>query len=115
MAKLQEVFLTRSFEEWEALLVASGIPAGRVNTLAEVVRHPQVKARGALVEMDHPSVGKVPVVGVPARLSATPGSVRTPSPRLGQHTDEVLRDLLGLGAPEIAALRAAGAIGGAAT
>jgi crotonobetainyl-CoA:carnitine CoA-transferase CaiB-like acyl-CoA transferase len=53
------------------------------------------------------------VVGVPVRLSATPGSVRTPSPTLGQHTDEVLRDLLGMGAPEIGALRLAGVIGGA--
>ena len=68
-------------------------------------------ARGSLVEIQHPSVGKARVVGVPARLSATPGSVRTPSPRLGEHTDEVLRDLLGLGAQEIGALRAAKAIG----
>jgi formyl-CoA transferase/CoA:oxalate CoA-transferase len=110
VAKLQEVFLTRSYEEWEALLVAKGIPVGTVNTLAEVVEHPQVKARGSLVEMDHPSVGKVRVVGVPMRLSSTPGSVRTPSPRLGQHTDEVLRELLGLGKAELAGLRASRAI-----
>jgi formyl-CoA transferase/CoA:oxalate CoA-transferase len=115
VAKLQAVFLTRSYEEWEALLLANGIPVGAINTLAEVVGHPQVKARGSLVEIDHPSVGKVPVVGVPVRLSVTPGAVRTPAPTLGQHTDEVLRDLLGLGASEIAALRAAGAIGGAAS
>jgi len=111
VATLQEIFLTKSYEEWEALLVASGIPVGRVNTLAEVVKHPQVVARGSFVEMDHPKAGKVPVVGVPARLSATPGSVRTPSPTLGEHTDEVLRDLLGLGAPEIAALRAGKVVG----
>ena len=115
MATLQEVFLTRSYEEWEALLAGNGVPVGIVNNLAEVLRHPQVKARGAMVEMDHPSVGKVPVVGVPARLSATPGSVRTPSPTLGQHTDQVLHELLGLGAAEIAALRASGALGGAPT
>ena len=114
VAKLQAVFLTRSYEAWEALLVKNGIPVGTVNTLAEVVRHPQVKARNALVEIDHPKVGKVPVVGVPARLSMTPGSVRTPSPTLGQHTDEVLRNLLGLGQDEINALRAAAVIGGAA-
>ncbi|MGH8765826.1 MAG: CaiB/BaiF CoA transferase family protein, partial [Burkholderiales bacterium] len=110
VAILQEVFLTRSYEEWEALLVRNGIPVGTVNTLAEVVKHPQVVARKSLVEMDHPKVGKLPVVGVPARLSRTPGSVRSHSPTLGEHTDEVLRDLLGLSAPDIAQLRADKAI-----
>ncbi|HXJ82319.1 MAG TPA: CoA transferase [Candidatus Methylomirabilis sp.] len=108
---LQEVFLTKSYEEWETLLLAAGIPMGAINSIAEVVDHPQVAARGALVEMDHPRAGKVRMVGAPVRLSATPGSVRTPSPTLGEHTDEVLRDLLGLAADEIAALRAAGVLG----
>ena len=109
--KLQEVFLTRGYEEWETLLLAHGIPVGAINTIAEVVEHPQVVARQALVEMDHPRAGKVRMVGAPVRLSETPGSVRTPAPMLGEHTDEVLRELLGLGAVDIAALRAAGAIG----
>ena len=109
--ELQRVFLTRTYKEWEALLVKNGMPVGAINNLAEVVDHPQVKARGALVETNHPTAGKVPVVGVPVRLSATPGSVRTPSPTLGQHTDEVLRELLGLGAAELAARRSAGAFG----
>ncbi len=68
-------------------------------------------ARGALVETSHPRAGKVRMVGAPVRLSETPGSVRTPAPMLGEHTDAVLRDLLGLDADAIAALRAAGAIG----
>ena len=112
--RLQRVFLTRSYEEWEALLVKSGIPVGAINDIAEVIKHPQVKARGALVDTDHPVAGKVAVVGVPVRLSMTPGSVRTPSPTLGQHTDELLRDVLGLDAAAIAALRKAGALGAAA-
>jgi formyl-CoA transferase/CoA:oxalate CoA-transferase len=107
---LQEIFLTRTYEEWEALLVKSGIPVGTVNTLAEVVKHPQVVARKSFVDIDHPKVGKVPVVNVPARLSRTPGAVRTPSPTLGQHTDEALADLLGLDSAAIAALRAGRAI-----
>lgn len=110
VGRLQEVFLTRTYEEWEALLTGSGIPVGAINNLAEVVEHPQVRARGSMVEMDHPSAGRVRIVGVPVRLSATPGSVRTPSPTLGQHTDEVLSEL-GWSAEEIAALRAAGALG----
>ena len=93
------------------MLTKNGIPIGAINDLAQVVDHPQVKARGSIVEIDHPRAGKMRVVGVPVRLSATPGSVRTPSPALGEHTGEVLRELLGLSAAEIDALRAAGALG----
>ena len=109
--KLQQVFLTRGYEEWEALLTKNGIPVGAINNLAQVVDHPQVKARGSIVETVHPRAGKLRVVGVPVRLSDTPGSIRTPSPALGEHTDAVLQDLLGLGTEQIAALRTAGALG----
>ena len=109
--KLQEVFLTRSYEEWESILLGRGVPMGAINGIADIAEHPQVVARSALVEMDHPRAGKVRMVGAPVRLSETPGSVRTPAPMLGEHTDLVLRDLLGLGAEEIAALRTAAVIG----
>ena len=59
IAELQETFLTRPYEEWEPILLAKGIPFGAINGVPEVVEHPQVKARGALVEMDHPQAGKV--------------------------------------------------------
>jgi crotonobetainyl-CoA:carnitine CoA-transferase CaiB-like acyl-CoA transferase len=110
ISRLQEVFNTRTYEEWEKILNEGGIPVGAINNLAQAVEHPQVKARKSIVEMDHPKVGKTRVVGVAARMSATPGAVRTPSPSLGQHTEEVLRAVLGLGKEEIAALRAHGAI-----
>ena len=107
---LQAAFLTRTFEEWEAILVPAGIPMGAINTIDRVVAHPQVAARGALVESDHPVAGRVRSVGPPVRMSETPGRVRTPAPLLGEHTEEVLSSRLGLTAAEIARLRDAGVI-----
>jgi crotonobetainyl-CoA:carnitine CoA-transferase CaiB-like acyl-CoA transferase len=111
IARLQAVFLTRPYEEWEPLLLAQGIPMGAINSIPQVVEHPQVIARGTLVETTHPRAGTVRMVGAPVRLSETPGAVRTPAPMLGEHTDAVLRELLGLDDRAIAALREVGAIG----
>ena len=61
--------------------------------------------------MDHPKAGKVKVVGVPIRFSKTPGSVRTPSPSLGEHTEEVLKEVLGMDETQIEALRSSGGLG----
>jgi crotonobetainyl-CoA:carnitine CoA-transferase CaiB-like acyl-CoA transferase len=105
---LQQVFLTRTYEEWEKLLLANDIPVGAINNLAQVVEHPQVTARHSLLDVDHPRVGKVRVVGSPVRLSRTPARKPTPSPIHGQHTREVLQEVLGLTADEVAALDAAG-------
>ena len=110
VARLQDVFLTRPYEEWEPILLSRGIPMGAINSIAQVVEHPQVIARGALVETAHPRAGKVKMVGAPVRLSETPGSVRTPAPTLGEHTDQVLREVLGLDDEAIAALRNSGVI-----
>ena len=111
IARLQEIFLKKTYAEWEAILVPAGIPMGAINTIDRVVEHPQVKARDVLVECEHPTGGKVRVVGPPVRLSETPGGVRAPAPLLGEHTDEVLRDELGLDAEAIDRLRRLGAIG----
>jgi crotonobetainyl-CoA:carnitine CoA-transferase CaiB-like acyl-CoA transferase len=111
IARLQEIFLTKTYEEWEELFLQHGIPVGAINTIDKVVDHPQVQARGMIVECEHPVAGKVRIVGVPVKLSETPGRVRDPAPLLGQHTDQVLREYLGMDEGEIAALRQAGAIG----
>ena len=111
IARLQEIFLTKSYEEWEAILVPAGIPMGAINTIDKVVAHPQVHARNALVEVEHPTAGKTRVVGPAVKLSATPGAVRAPAPLLGQHTADVLREHLGLDEREIDRLRQIGAIG----
>ena len=114
IARLQEAFLRKSYAEWEEILATAGIPVGAINTIDKVVDHPQVAARGILVDCEHPVAGKVRLVGPRIRLSETPGAIRMPAPLLDEHTDEVLRERLGLDASEIARLRTAGAIGKAA-
>jgi len=112
VAMLQDAFLTKAYEEWEAILLPAGIPMGAINTIGGIVAHPQVRARGAIVECTHPVAGTVETVGPPVRMSETPGSIRRPAPLLGEHTDEVLRTRLGLSDAEIARLRAARVVGG---
>jgi len=104
---LQAALLTRSYEEWEAILMPAGIPVGAINTLDQVAAHPQVQARGVFVDNTHPVAGTVKMVGPPVRMSATPGAVRTPAPLLGEHTAEVLRDRLGMTDDEIRRLHEA--------
>ncbi len=110
IATLQETFLTRSYEEWEEILVAAGVPVGAVNKIDQVVAHPQVKARGAIVEQEHPRAGAVPMTGIPFRLSETPGAIRSPSPALGEHSAQVLHELLGMPAARIDELIASGIV-----
>jgi crotonobetainyl-CoA:carnitine CoA-transferase CaiB-like acyl-CoA transferase len=107
---LQEIFARRSTREWLQVLEAAGVPNGPINDVSQVFEEPQVRARGVRVELDHPVAGKLPTVASPMRFSATPLEHRMPPPLLGEHTDEILRTVLGKGAPEIARLRAEGAI-----
>jgi crotonobetainyl-CoA:carnitine CoA-transferase CaiB-like acyl-CoA transferase len=107
---VQTALLTRTYEEWEQIFLKAGIPVGAVNNIGQVVDHPQVAARESLITMDHPRSGKVLMANVPVRLSKTPGSVRTPAPALGEHTGEILQELLGLSGAEVARLAAAGVV-----
>ena len=86
------------------------MPNGPINNVAQVYEEPQVKARGIRVELDHPAAGKLPTVASPMRFSATPVEYKLAPPTLGQHTDEVLRGVLGMDEAEIAELRASGTL-----
>ncbi len=83
--------LTRA--EWLGVFRKAGVPCGSVNTVGEAIEHPQARSRDMLREVLHPKLGSIRVVGIPAKLSTTPGSLRRPPPLLGQHTEEVLREL----------------------
>jgi crotonobetainyl-CoA:carnitine CoA-transferase CaiB-like acyl-CoA transferase len=107
---LQETFATRSTDAWLDVLEKAGVPSGPIMDIAQVYADPQIEAREMAVELDHPSAGRVTNIGIPAKLSRTPGSLRSAAPTLGQHTDEVLTDF-GYADDDIARLRADGVVG----
>jgi crotonobetainyl-CoA:carnitine CoA-transferase CaiB-like acyl-CoA transferase len=107
---LAQVFAQRTTREWVDALEAAGVPNGPINDVAQVFQEPQVKARGVKIELEHPVAGKLPLVASPMRFSGTPLEHSLAPPTLGQHTDEILREVLKLGEPEIARLRADGVI-----
>ncbi len=108
-AVLAPLLRSRSVGDWTARLEAAGVPCGRVRTVAEALDGPQVAARGLLLDVDHPHLGRGRYVGSPIHLSdAGRGSLRPP-PLLGQHTDEVLGEL-GLSAARVAELRRDGVV-----
>jgi crotonobetainyl-CoA:carnitine CoA-transferase CaiB-like acyl-CoA transferase len=87
-----------------------GVPCGSVRTLTEAVAAPEPRARGMIQTVEHPTAGRYQTVGSPLRLSDTPVRAAGPAPTLGEHTDAVLREVLGYDRDRIAALRAGGAI-----
>jgi CoA:oxalate CoA-transferase len=91
---LAEAFVKNTTKEWQDILDKAGVPNGPINTVDKVLEDPQVLAREMIVEIEHPVAGKLKVPGVPIKLSDTPGSVRTPAPTLGQHTEEILKEFL---------------------
>ena len=105
--RLQALLLTRPKAEWLATLEAAKVPCGAINHLGEVFADPQVQARGMVQHWAHPLRSDLPLVASPLKLSATPVCQQRPPPLLGQHTDEVLQELLGLSAAQCAALRQA--------
>jgi len=107
---LGEVFRRRSKREWLELLEAAGVPNGPINDVAQVFEEPQVKARGVRLELEHRAAGKVPLVASPMRFSDTPLEYRLAPPVLGEHTEELLRGLLGRSESDIARLRSSGVI-----
>lgn len=102
---LEAVMKTRPKADWLSALEAAKVPCGAINSLDEVFADPQVQARGMVTHWQHPLRADLPLVSSPIKLEKTPVRTDRPPPMLGQHTDEVLGELLGVDAARLATLR----------
>ena len=107
---LNELFRTRSISDWTTLCEQIGLPAAGINDMAEVFQDPQVQARNLRVEFERPDGEPIPMVASPLKIPTTPARVRLGPPQLGEHTDQILRDLLGYDTRALEELRAEGVI-----
>lgn len=107
---LRDLFKVRTKSWWIAELEKEGVPCGPINSLEEVFADPQVQARSMTLMVDHAAAGPIPLVGTPMKFSVTPTGAVQPPPLLGEHTSQVLEQLLGIDAAAIALLRESGVI-----
>jgi len=108
---LEPLLRQRTTHAWVEALEDAGVPCGPINRLGEVFADPQVRHRGMRIDLPHALAGSVPLVASPIRLSASPLEYASAPPLLGQHTNEILHELLGLPQAELARLRDQGVIG----
>ena len=106
-AAITAILKTRGAQDWLEKLTAAGIPCGKINSVAEALASPHAQAREMVRTVNHPTAGEVKTLGIPFRFSDTPASVRRPPPTLGQHTEQILRDMLKLSQSRVDELRAA--------
>ena len=100
----------RPASEWLSKLTHAGVPCGPVNTIAQAFSHPQVAARDMLIEVSHPAIGALKMAGSPLKLAGLTNPPRRPPPLLGEHTDQVLAEVLQLTPVEIGELRKRGVV-----
>ncbi len=107
---ISERLAPRTAAEWEARFAEADVPCTRVRSVPEILVDPQALQNGTLATIQHPALGPVRMLGVPVRLTDTPGAPAGPPPAVGEHTDEILAEA-GVSVEEIARLRRAGAVG----
>lgn len=92
---LEEIFLSKSTPEWLQLCKNIGIPAAPINKISEVFNDPQVLARERVIEYNHPTAGKIPLIASPMNIPTQPATIKYPPPLLGEHNEEILKNFLG--------------------
>jgi formyl-CoA transferase len=107
---IEEMLLQKTCDEWMELLVGAAIPCGPVNDMRHLFEDPQVKHRNMIAEVPHPTIGTLRLAGLPIKYSETPGKIRRHPPLLGEHTDEVLAEVLGYSSDRIESLKGQGVV-----
>ena len=107
---IEGVTQTKTTKEWLDIFEGCGMPYAAINDVKAALEHDHVQARGMVTEVEHPWCGKMKLVSHPVKYSGTQPSIRSSPPVLGQHTDEVLSKVLGMGEENISELRAAGVV-----
>lgn len=90
---LEEIFKRKARDEWVDMLESAKIPCGPVNKLSDILNDAHIKEREMVVEMEHPSLGILKMLGVPVKLSRTPGRIKTVPPAQGEHSETVLKQM----------------------
>ncbi|KAG9244611.1 caib/baif family protein-like protein [Calycina marina] len=107
---IEAITITKTTQEWLEIFEGSGMPYSAINDIQGTLNHKHVLARGMVKDMDHPYLGPIKMVNTPVKYSESKPSIRSVPPVLGQHTDEVLREVLGLDETEIQKLKDDGAV-----
>ena len=107
---IAEVMALKTCDEWTSLMVAASIPCGPVNDMQRLFADPQVLHRGMLAEVPHPTIGTLRLGGIPIKYSETPATIHRPPPLLGEHSDEILANVLGCSRGQIEDLKQHGVV-----
>ena len=102
----------KTTKEWADIFEKAGLPYSPINGIKKICEDPHIAHRNMLVEIDQPKIGRIKIAGSPIRLSETPGEVYAPAPLLGEHSEEVLKDVLGYSQEKVSSLLKEGVIKG---
>lgn len=108
--EIEMVSTQKTTQEWLDVFEGKGLPYAAVNDIQGTLNHPHTKARNMVIEVDHEDCGPMKLLNTPMKFSESQPGFRTPPPTLGQHTDEVLREHLGLDEADIRKLRDGGVV-----
>jgi crotonobetainyl-CoA:carnitine CoA-transferase CaiB-like acyl-CoA transferase len=107
---INDEMATRRVDEWLSAFSDAGLPCGPINDVVAVFDHPQIQPREMIMEIEHPGAGPIHLTGFPYKFSHTPAELRLPPPLLGEHTAEILEEILGYSREQVDGFKERGVI-----